>query len=59
MLIGINPCIQLNTGRFILLDLINKEINLLKKEQLKKFQDIPKFQMIKREYRKDCFVDYI
>lgn len=47
ILIGINPCIQLNTGKFILLDLINKEINLLEKRELKKFQTIPKFQATK------------
>lgn len=47
ILIGINPCIQLNTGKFILLDLINKEINLLEKKDLKKFQSTPKFQTTK------------
>lgn len=47
ILIGINPCIQLNTRKFILLDLINKEINLLDKKDLKKFQNIPKFQTTK------------
>lgn len=47
LLVGINPCIQLNTGKFVLLDLINQEINLLDKKDLKKFQIIPKFQTTK------------
>jgi len=37
----------LGKDKFILLDLINKEINLSKKENLKKFQVIPQFQTIK------------
>lgn len=47
ILMGINPCIQLNTGKFVLLDLINQEINILDKKGLKKFQIVPKFQTTK------------
>ena len=47
LLIGINPCIQLERGEFVLVDLINKEINLLEKKDLKKFQTTSKFQTTK------------
>lgn len=47
LLVGINPCIQLNTGKVVLLDLVNQEINILDRKGLKKFQIIPKFQTTK------------
>jgi uncharacterized protein len=48
LLIGINPCIQLSAGKFILLDLIRQEINLLEKKDLKNFWTIPKLQTTKK-----------
>ncbi|MBW6441886.1 radical SAM protein [Patescibacteria group bacterium] len=43
-LIGINPCISLNNGKYLLLDLLNQEINLLDENELKKFKKIPDFK---------------
>lgn len=47
LLVGINPCLQLNSGKSILFDLINREINLLEDKNLREFQIIPEFQTTK------------